>query len=44
MVDTRYHVAGIGNAIVDVLVHADDSLLDKLGLSKGVMTLIDAER
>ncbi|HLO77914.1 MAG TPA: adenosine kinase [Magnetospirillum sp.] len=44
MVDTRYHVAGIGNAIVDVLVHADDSLLETLGLAKGVMTLIDAEQ
>lgn len=42
MVDTRYHVAAIGNAIVDVLVHADDALLAELGLSKGVMTLIDA--
>ncbi|MGE5477651.1 MAG: adenosine kinase [Bacteroidales bacterium] len=44
MVDTRYHVAGIGNAIVDVLVHADDALLAQLGLNKGVMTLIDAEQ
>ena len=44
MADSRYHVAGIGNAIVDVLVHADDSLLEQLGLTKGVMTLIDAER
>ncbi|MBX9634275.1 MAG: adenosine kinase [Magnetospirillum sp.] len=42
MVETRYHVAGIGNAIVDVLVHADDALLESLKLSKGVMTLIDA--
>lgn len=42
MADTQYHVAGIGNAIVDVLVHADDALLDRLGLAKGVMTLIDA--
>ena len=42
MADSRYHVAGIGNAIVDVLVHADDALLDQLGLAKGVMTLIDA--
>jgi len=41
MPDTRYHVAGIGNAIVDVLVHADDALLDQLGVIKGVMTLID---
>ena len=42
MADSLYHVAGIGNAIVDVLVHADDALLDQLGLAKGVMTLIDA--
>ncbi|MCA1907387.1 MAG: adenosine kinase [Magnetospirillum sp.] len=41
MADTRFHVAGIGNAIVDVLVHADDTLLNQLGLTKGVMTLID---
>lgn len=41
MVETRYHVAGIGNAIVDVLVHADDALLEALKLSKGIMTLID---
>jgi sugar/nucleoside kinase (ribokinase family) len=42
MPDTRFHVAGIGNAIVDVLVHAEDSLLERLGVVKGVMTLIDA--
>lgn len=42
MADTRFHVAGIGNAIVDVLVHADDALLNQLGLTKGVMTLIDS--
>jgi sugar/nucleoside kinase (ribokinase family) len=37
-------VVGIGNAIVDVLSEADDRFLDKHGLAKGVMTLIDAER
>ena len=41
MSDTRFHVAGIGNAIVDVLVHAEDQLLERLGLAKGMMTLID---
>lgn len=41
MADSRFHVAGIGNAIVDVLVHADEALLESLRLSKGVMTLID---
>ena len=43
MADHRYHVAAIGNAIVDVLVHADDALLADLHLTKGVMTLIDAD-
>ena len=42
MVDDSYAVAGIGNAIVDVLAHADDARLAALGLDKGVMTLIDA--
>ncbi|CAA7611834.1 Sugar kinase [Candidatus Terasakiella magnetica] len=44
MADNSTHVAGIGNAIVDVLVHADDLLLHRLGLTKGVMTLIDAQQ
>ncbi len=35
------HVTGIGNAIVDVISHADDALLQKLGMPKGGMTLID---
>ncbi|MCC7015623.1 MAG: adenosine kinase [Rhodospirillales bacterium] len=38
----RYDVAGIGNAIVDVLARADDSFLAGHGLAKGAMTLIDA--
>ena len=36
-------VVGIGNAIVDVLSHADDDFLVRHGLAKGAMTLIDAE-
>jgi sugar/nucleoside kinase (ribokinase family) len=43
MAETRYHVAAIGNAIVDVLAHAEDQVLAQLGLAKGVMTLIDTE-
>ncbi|HEY6336678.1 MAG TPA: adenosine kinase [Alphaproteobacteria bacterium] len=38
----RFDVVGIGNAIVDVLAHADDATLSRLGLKKGAMTLIDA--
>ena len=35
-------VVGIGNAIVDVLSHADDAAIAGLGLAKGAMTLVDA--
>jgi len=42
MAESHTHVAGIGNAIVDVLVQVDESLLTELGLTKGVMTLIDS--
>jgi sugar/nucleoside kinase (ribokinase family) len=44
MAPTRHDVVGIGNAIVDVLAHADDRFLATEGLAKGTMTLIDAER
>lgn len=42
MADPNTHVAGIGNAIVDVLVQVDEPQLAALGWTKGVMTLIDA--
>jgi sugar/nucleoside kinase (ribokinase family) len=44
MTDPSLDVVGVGNAIVDVLTQADDALLDRLGLAKGAMTLIDAAR
>src|SRR5216683_2968322 len=37
-------VVGIGNAIVDVIAHADESFLAEQGFAKGAMTLIDADR
>ncbi|MDE2860865.1 MAG: adenosine kinase [Chloroflexota bacterium] len=37
-------VLGIGNAMVDVLAHADDAFLVAHGLARGAMTLIDAEQ
>jgi sugar/nucleoside kinase (ribokinase family) len=37
-------VVGIGNALVDVITHADDGFLDSQSLVKGSMTLIDTER
>jgi sugar/nucleoside kinase (ribokinase family) len=37
-------VVGIGNAIVDVIAQADDAFLQRQGLVKGSMQLIDAQR
>ena len=38
-------VIGIGNALVDILVHIEnDEILDRLGLQKGGMEMIDAQR
>jgi sugar/nucleoside kinase (ribokinase family) len=39
-----YDVAGIGNAIVDVIAQCDDAFLAQEGLTKGSMALIDPAR
>ncbi|MCO8144039.1 adenosine kinase [Rhodovulum tesquicola] len=39
-----YHVVGIGNALVDILAHAEDAFLEAHGIEKGIMQLIDMER
>jgi sugar/nucleoside kinase (ribokinase family) len=44
MIDADLDVVCIGSAIVDVLAHADDAFVDGLGLVKGTMALVDAER
>ena len=44
MTELRYDVLGIGNAIVDVIAQADEEFIARLGIVKGTMTLIDAER
>ncbi|WP_299620351.1 adenosine kinase [uncultured Tateyamaria sp.] len=41
---TKYKLSGIGNAVVDVISHADDSFLDLMGIEKGIMQLIEQER
>jgi adenosine kinase len=41
MAATRFDVLGIGNAIVDVLAHADDDFLARQKMRKGAMQLID---
>jgi sugar/nucleoside kinase (ribokinase family) len=40
----RYDVVGIGNAIVDVISRESEEFITTRGLTKGVMTLVDAER
>jgi sugar/nucleoside kinase (ribokinase family) len=44
MTETTHDAVGIGNAIVDVLAHAEDAFIKDMGLVKGTMTLIDADR
>ncbi len=40
----RYQIAGIGNAIVDVIATVDDLFLDHMGIRKGIMQLVERER
>jgi sugar/nucleoside kinase (ribokinase family) len=44
MTAPRYDVVAIGNAIVDVIAHADDAFLAQHGMAKGGMMLIDRAR
>src|SRR5260370_14793118 len=44
MMPASLDVVGIGNAIVDVIAHADDAFLAREALVKGTMTLVDAPR
>ena len=41
---TRYQAVGIGNAVVDIISPCDDRFLARMGIEKGVMQLIGAER
>lgn len=44
MSEPLYDVIAIGNAIVDVMAPCDDEGIEKLGLAKGGMTLVDTAR
>ncbi len=44
MTDCKYDVLGLGNAIVDVIAQADDDFLQREGLGKGSMALVDEAR
>ncbi|CAN5546535.1 adenosine kinase [soil metagenome] len=39
-----YDVVGVGNALVDVISHADDQFIARHELAKGSMTLVDTDR
>jgi len=40
----RFDICGMGNPLVDILVNIDEDFLQKHGLNKGIMHLIDWER
>ncbi|MCX7643802.1 MAG: adenosine kinase [Rhodobacteraceae bacterium] len=40
----RYDVVGIGNAIVDVIAEGDDTFLELMGITKGIMQLVERDR
>jgi sugar/nucleoside kinase (ribokinase family) len=44
MTASKYDVLGIGNAIFDVLVQTDEGFLNRHGMTKGGMALIDQDR
>jgi sugar/nucleoside kinase (ribokinase family) len=44
MSEASYDVTAIGNAMVDVIAHADDALLAAHGMEKGAMMLVDGDR
>lgn len=44
MSETRYHIVGLGNAIVDVISSASDSFLEAHGISRNAMSLIEEDR
>jgi sugar/nucleoside kinase (ribokinase family) len=39
-----YDVVGIGNALVDVIAHAENAFLEEMGVERGIMTLIGTDR
>lgn len=41
---TDFHVYGLGNALVDIEIEINVDELNKIGVEKGIMTLIDEQR
>lgn len=44
MTNHSYHVYGLGAALVDTEIEVDDAFLAKMGVEKGLMTLVDEAR
>lgn len=44
MSQPHYHIYAIGNALVDTEVEVQDSFLTDMGITKGIMTLVDQEQ
>jgi len=40
----KHDVFGIGNALVDVLMHVEHSMIEELGLAKGTLHLLDEQK
>jgi sugar/nucleoside kinase (ribokinase family) len=40
----KYDVFGLGNPLIDVILHVDDTFLTELQLEKGSMNLVDTDR
>ena len=38
---TRFDVLALGNALVDVLAHADDAFVARTGVERGAMTMVE---
>ncbi|WP_410218358.1 adenosine kinase [Paracoccus sp. (in: a-proteobacteria)] len=41
---TTPYVIGIGNAVMDIIAPTEEARLDQLGITKGIMQLVDRER
>lgn len=39
-----YQLVGIGNAVVDVIAQSDDMFLNRMGIEKGIMQLVEQDR
>ena len=40
----KYHVYGVGNALVDIVTEVDTNFFEQHQVEKGVMTLVDENR